>query len=116
MEALLFIALSIFASREKTGLPEVALAITKQEDAIRLLNLLAGQTVSFPTKTELSLLLQCALAVYHIQEEGRTWAWVQQHYQWGDRRLGLIQLRYDTWVQYVEKNNLDLHKIFESMK
>src|SRR3954454_11546235 len=94
---IVYIALSILCSRQKSLIPELLYILSPQQ-ITNFIKVFSGQTLRMPTVDEFNRDLMASLAVYHIVVEGKSWDWFQLKYSLDGNYIHSVKSRLDKWI------------------
>jgi hypothetical protein len=95
--SVVYIALSILCSRQKSLIPELLYILSPQQ-ITNFIKVFSGQTLRMPTVDEFNRDLMASLAVYHIVVEGKSWDWFQLKYSLDGNYMNSVKSRLNKWI------------------
>src|SRR3954451_14952709 len=95
--SVVYIALSILCSRQKSLIPELLYILSPQQ-ITTFIKVFSGETLRIPTVDQFSRDLMASLAAYHIVVEGKSWDWFQLAYSLDGNYMNSVKSRLDKWI------------------
>src|SRR5919112_1854122 len=95
--SVVYIALSILCSRQKSLIPELLYILSPQQ-ITTFIKVFSGETLRIPTVDQFSRDLMASLAAYHIVVEGKSWDWFQLKYSLNGNYMNSVKSRLDNWI------------------
>src|SRR3954447_7646941 len=95
--SVVYIALSILCSRQKSLIPELLYMLSPQQ-ITNFIKVFSGETLRIPTVDEFSRDLMTSLAAYHIVVEGKSWDWFRLKYSLDGNYMNSVKTRLDNWI------------------
>src|SRR3954447_8759315 len=95
--SVVYIALSILCSRQKSLIPELLYILSPQQ-ITTFIKVFSGETLRIPTADEFSRDLMASLAAYHIVVEDKSWDWFQLKYSLDGNYMNSVKSRLDKWI------------------
>src|SRR5215213_1730068 len=95
--SVVYIALSILCSRQKSLIPELLYILSLQQ-ITTFIKVFSGETLRIPTVDEFNRDLMTSLAAYHIVVEGKSWDWFQLKYSRDGNYINSVKSRLDNWI------------------
>jgi hypothetical protein len=95
--SVVYIALSVLCSRQKSLIPE-PLYILSPQQITTFIKVFSGETLRIPTVDEFSRDLMTSLAAYHIVVEGKSWDWFQLKYSLDGNYMNSVKSRLNKWI------------------
>src|SRR3954464_11454741 len=95
--SVVYIALSILCSRQKSLIPELLYILSPQQ-ITTFIKVFSGKTLRIPTVDEFNRDLMTSLAAYHIVVEGKSWDWFQLNYSLDGNCINSVKSRLNKWI------------------
>src|SRR3954453_19855852 len=95
--SVVYIALSILCSRQKSLIPELLYILSPQQ-ITTFIKVFSGEKLRIPTVDEFSRDLMASLAAYHIVVDGKSWDWFQLKYSRDGNYINSVKTRLDKWI------------------
>src|SRR3954447_20767928 len=107
--SVVYIALSILCSRQKSLIPELLYMLSPQQ-ITNFIKVFSGETLRIPTVDEFSRDLMASLAAYHIVVEGKSWDWFQLKYSLDGNYINSVKSRLDNWINGLNSSEKKVHR------
>lgn len=111
-QGLLFLAMSVSSVRSKSPIPELVL-MTDTNQLMDMIKIFGGQTIRIPTVTEFQEDMHTAIAIYHVEVEGKSWDWFAEQYNIDGFKMRTIRALHRYWVDMLEKEGIDIRRYLE---
>src|SRR3954463_14502140 len=95
--SVVYIALSILCSRQKSLIPELLYILSPQQ-ITTFIKVFSGETLRIPTVNQFSRDFMASLAAYHFVVEGKSWDWFRLKYSVDGNYMNSVKSRPDNWV------------------
>src|SRR3954453_23272611 len=113
--SVVYIALSVLCSRQKSLIPELLYILSPQQITI-FIKVFSGETLRIPTVDEFRRDLMASLAAYHIVVEGKSWDWFRLKYSLDGNYINSVKSCLDKWINGLNSSEKKLIEQLQAME